>query len=104
MGQTFFLVLLYVSVGAAALFVADAIVGFSRSARGIDEDAVSRRLSRRGVGGTKAVGQVQLIRQQVEVPSWVGHLPFSSSLAELILQSGMNVRLERVLILIGSIF
>jgi tight adherence protein B len=104
MGHTVFLVVLYVSLGAAALFVADAIVGFSRSARGIDEDAVSRRLSRPSDGAPKVGGHVELFRRQLEVPGWVGRLPLSSSLAELILQSGMQVRLERVLMLMGIIF
>src|SRR5689334_24665138 len=101
MGNTFLLVLLYVSLGAAALFVADALVGFSRSARGIDDDAVSRRLASANVAGTKAESHVDLIRRKVEVPGWVGQLPLSSSLAELVMQSGLDVRLERVLLLMA---
>src|SRR5260221_6872244 len=104
MGQTAFLVLLYVSLGAAALFVADALVGSSRSARGIDDDAVSRRLASSSVAGTKAESHVELIRRKIEVPGWVGHLPLTSSLAELVLQSGLSVRLERVLLLMAVIF
>ena len=101
---TLFLIGVYVSVGAAALFVADAIVGFSRSARGIDEDAVSRRLTRTGAEGRETRDHVELIRRKVEVPGWVGRLPLSSSLAELIMQSGMNIRLERVLLLMLVVF
>jgi tight adherence protein B len=104
MGQTAFLVLLYVSLGAAALFVADAIVGFSRSARGIDDDAVSRRLANTGAGDARAENHVELIRRKVDVPGWVGHLPLTSSLAELVMQSGLSVRLERVLLLMAVIF
>jgi len=104
MGQTAFLVVLYVSLGAAALFVADALVGFSRSARGIDDDAVSRRLASANVADARAESHVDLIRRKVEVPGWVGHLPLTSSLAELVMQSGLSVRLERVLLLMVVIF
>src|SRR5579871_4208808 len=104
MSHTLFLIGLYVSIGVAALFVADALVGFSRSARGIDEDAVSRRLARTGAAAPESRDHVELIRRQVEVPGWVGRLPLSSSLAELIMQSGLNVRLERVLLLMVVIF
>ena len=104
MGQTVFIVILYVSLAAAALFVADALVGFSRSARGIDEDAVSRRLAQAGDTTQRSESQVDLIRRRIEVAGWVGHLPLSSSLAELILQSGLKVRLERVLFLMAAIF
>jgi tight adherence protein B len=84
--------------------VADALVGFTRSARGIDDDAVSRRLAGTTVATTRIESQVELIRRKVEVPGWVGHLPLTSSLAELIMQSGLNVRLERVLLLMAIIF
>lgn len=104
MGTTVLLVLLYVSLGAAALFVADAFVGFTRSARGIDDDAVSRRLAGANVGPIKIESQVELIRRKIEVPGWIGQLPLTSSLAELIMQSGLNVRLERVLLLMAVIF
>src|SRR5689334_16075216 len=99
MGNTALLILLYVSLGAAALFVADALVGFSRQARGIDDDAVSRRLASSNVATFKAESQVDIIRRKVEVAGWVGQLPLTASLAELILQSGLNLRLERVLLL-----
>jgi len=104
MGQTVFIVVLYISLAAAALFVADALVGFSRSARGIDEDAVSRRLAQGGAAGRKTESQVELIRRRIEVGGWIGHLPLSSSLAELILQSGLQVRMDRVLMLMAAIF
>jgi len=104
MGQTVFIVVLYISLAAAALFVADALVGFSRSARGIDEDAVSRRLAQGEAAGRKTESQVELIRRRIEVGGWIGHLPLSSSLAELILQSGLQVRMDRVLMLMAAIF
>src|SRR5438552_5438325 len=104
MSHTVFLVLLYVSLGAAALFVADALVGFVRSARGIDDDAVSRRLAGTNITTTRIESQVELIRRKVEVPGWIGILPLTSSLAELIMQSGLSVRLERVLLLMAIIF
>ena len=104
MFHTILLVVLYVSLGSAALFVADAIVGFSRVARGIDDDAVSRRLASSDASGPRATGQVEIIRRQLDVAGWPRYLPLSSSLSELILQSGMNLRLERVLGLMAIIF
>jgi len=56
------------------LFVADALVGFSRSARGIDDDAISRRLASANVADVRAESHVELIRRKVEVPGWVGQL------------------------------
>ena len=104
MEHTLLLIGLYVSLGAAALFVADALVGFSRSARGIDEDAVNRRLARANVGAAKASGQVDIIRRRLEVSGWVGYIPMSSSLSELIVQSGLEITLERVMMLMAAIF
>jgi hypothetical protein len=86
--------------GAAALFVADAIVGFSRSARGIDDDAVSRRLANTGVGDTRPE-PCRADPQKGRGP-WLGRpSPLASSLAELVMQSGLSVRLERVLLLMA---
>jgi tight adherence protein B len=104
MGNTVLLLVLYVTIGAASLFVADALVGFSRQARGIDDDAVSRRLASSNVATFKAESQVDLIRRKVEVPGWIGQLPMTAALAELIMQSGLNLRLERVLLLMAAIF
>src|ERR1041385_4389759 len=98
----FYSVAFAVALFVGAIFLADAIVGFWRAVRGTDDEAVSRRLSQSAGEGPQA-SKLELLRARSEMPRWLKAIPFSQAFIKLIVQSGLAISPERVLLIAGAI-
>ena len=103
--STLFSVGAYVAVFIAALLVADSIVGFIRAARGIDEGAVERRLTQVQGAKSSTGERVDVIRARRRSNSLLVELfgPLYEQFARFVLQSHMNLTVDRALGVMGLI-
>lgn len=97
--RSVYIVVFYIVVFFGAIFVADAIVGFIRSASGRDDAAIGRRLRQTGRKSETIGQQYDLVRNRMRAQPWVRFLPFTDELGVLIIQSGLKVDVARVIIL-----
>src|SRR6185369_9202567 len=98
--QVFFFLLLYGLLFAGVFFITDAAAGFVRSARGVGEDAVERRLVsptaiRIQASGPDSKYQL-LVRQQISRP-WARFIPFFPRFLHLVEASGTGITPERAI-------
>jgi tight adherence protein B len=84
-----------ITVFLAAIFVADAIVGFIRTARGIDDDAVGRRLQQARPGASP--DRVEILRDPQRSRLFTQLGPSYARFALFVRQSHLNVSPERLL-------
>ena len=89
------LILISVLLFACVFVLADAIGGFVRRARGIDEEAIERRLSSTALSRLEDESVDLLLRQDSN--SWVARIPLLASLNKLLMQSGKDIGLPFVL-------
>jgi len=87
-----------------AVLITDAVIGFVRAARGVDDDAVGRRLSQTANAGVQVAPQINLIRPQRDA----GHplknfLPLYGALDRLFTQSGSSLTLKSATIAAASV-
>jgi tight adherence protein B len=101
--RSVYIAVFYIVVFFGAIFVADALVGFIRSASGRDDAAIGRRLRQTGRKSEVIGRQYDLVRKRVRIQAWVGLLPFADELSLLIIQSGLKIDTARALILMGII-
>jgi tight adherence protein B len=74
----------------------DGLMGFIRRARGIDEEAVERRLSNTALSRLQGQETVDVLLRQ-DANSWMARIPVLGSLRLLLLQSGKEIGLAFVL-------
>ena len=96
MMQTVFTIALYGAAVAGALFVADAVVGFLRASRGIDDERTNRRLGTNDNEDNGSAEQVGVLRGAGGRSSWIQSIPGSRALFRLIQQSGRDVSAEQI--------
>jgi tight adherence protein B len=91
-------VAIYGVVLLCILFLADAIVGFVRAARGRDEDVIARRLLQAPAVMLPVTGEtVPLLRPAVNAgASWTRYLPVPGGLETLVRQSGLAISGKRL--------
>lgn len=102
--QTVLLVMLSVALFACVTILVDALAGVIRRSRGIDEDAIGRRLI--------AASHATVVRKPVEI--LLSHvkedrrlqdlIPFFGSFRRLVLQSGTKATLVRLAWIMGAIW
>ena len=101
---TVIVVVAYAAVLAGIIFIVDAVVGFFRVTRGIDDTAVQRRLARTGIDRPQGATHLELLRKAITPErDWHRHVPFYSRLRMLIMQSGVNISLDRAIIIAGVV-
>src|SRR5438067_480184 len=93
---------LYAAVLAGIVFLADAVIGFMRAARGRDDDAVARRLST-PIDEVEVEYRQDVVRVQQSAQAWRRFIPFREQLDRLIEQSGTKLALDRLLLIVGII-
>jgi len=102
--QVFFFLLLYGLLFAGVFFITDAAAGFIRSARGVGEDAVERRLVSPTTYRIQPTGSdskyQNLVRQQVSRP-WARFIPFFPGFLRLVEASGTGTTPERALLMMA---
>lgn len=98
--QSVYMVGLYLVILLGAIFLADAAVGFIRSARGTDDDAVGRRLS--GAPEDVRLQPAGLLR--ASGGEWMERVPFAPWLSRMIAQSGLKTDVKRLLFIMGAMF
>jgi len=96
MMQTIFTLALYGVAVAGALFVADAVVGFLRASRGIDDERTNRRLGTNEGEDNGSSEQVGVVRGGGGRSNWIRRIPGSRALFRLVQQSGRNVTAEQI--------
>jgi tight adherence protein B len=96
---------IYLALAVGAIFLADAAVGFTRALRGRDDDAVRRRLLETDSHQRAEVSQIEIVRaNRHRRLSWHAFVPFDSWLVGVIEQSGLNITLNIVLLMMGGVF
>src|SRR5262245_9932436 len=100
---TGFLILLLCLAFAGVFFIVNGVGGFIRVARGGDDEAVERRLSGVSNLGVKAQRSEPLFRTQDSSTAWMKRIPFFGALSNLIQTSGVVMKPERALLIMGSI-
>lgn len=88
---------LYILLFVGVVFVVNAIAGFTRLAKGIDEEAVERRLTRTSIITTESVVARNIIRIQGVAENWRRQVPLLDALSALALASGTGMSVERAL-------
>lgn len=83
-----------------AMFIVDAILGFMRAAKGIDEEAVERRLSASSSAGTVS-GLLKQKRESNRFERYIG--PVTGWFDRLLLQSGTSLSKSSVFVMMGVI-
>ena len=92
----------YAAIAVAAFFVVDGLARVLRVARGIDDDAIDRRLS--GEAAHHATPEwVDIVRKRQINQSWARYIPFFPRLSRLLLSSGTGLTVERTLIYMAII-
>lgn len=87
--------IIYLCVGVGAYLIVDAIVGLMRAARGVDEDAVQRRLATPSVLRFQAEGsQFDILRPQQGAEAWHRFVPFLPRLIPLLETSGTGLTIQ----------
>src|SRR5690349_17084816 len=94
--------LVYAAIAVAAFFVVDGLARVLRVARGIDDDAIERRLSGEAAQHATPEG-VDIVRKRQINESWARYIPFFPRLSRLLLGSGTGLTVERTLIYMGII-
>jgi tight adherence protein B len=95
--QPIYAIVVYGMLFVGAFFLADAIVGFMRTARGKDDDAVERRLSNPIAGRVQSAPQYDLLRKKDGAEAWGRYIPFLPRLSRLVQSSGTGISTERAL-------
>src|SRR5712671_4463279 len=95
--QLIYAIVVYGMLFVGAFFLADAIVGFMRTARGKDDDAVERRLSNSIAGQVQSAPQYDLLRKKDGAEAWGRYIPFLPRLSRLVQSSGTGISTERAL-------
>src|SRR6266567_1166246 len=90
-------VVLYAVLLVGIVFLADAVIGFFRAARGKDDDAVARRLST-PIDEPDIEHRQDVVRLQQSDQPWWRYIPFHDQLERLIEQSGTKMPLNRILL------
>ena len=92
-------VAIYGVVILCVIFLADAIVGFFRVARGLDEDVITRRLAQAPREVQTPEGEtISLLRPAIiAATGWMRYVPFLSALEILVTQSGTGISVKRLL-------
>jgi tight adherence protein B len=86
------------------VLIADAVIGFVRVARGVDDSAVGRRLSQTASAGGQGLQQINLIRPQRDAGHPLkNYLPFYDALVRLFLQSGSSLTIKTAAIVSASV-
>jgi tight adherence protein B len=102
--QALFFLLLYGLLFAGVFFITDAAAGFIRSAQGVGEDAVERRLVSPTTNRIHAAGKDTkyelLVRQQVNRP-WARFIPFFPRFLKLVEASGTGTTPERAILMMA---
>src|SRR6266699_645609 len=94
---------LYAALLAGIVFLADAVIGFMRAARGRDDDAVARRLSSPIDEPDDMDVRHEIVRVQQSGQGWQRYVPFQEQLQRLIDQSGTKMPLDRLFLVVGII-
>lgn len=95
--QNPFLYLLFAVVAACLVFVADAMVGLVRRSRGIDDEAVGRRLSAAALSRTRdGAGYEILLPRGDGAKAWQDFVPFAAYVRRLVLQSATRMTMEQL--------
>jgi tight adherence protein B len=92
-----FLIVIYIFVAIGAFLVVDAIVGLLRAARGVDDDAVERRLANQAILRVQPGTTVSVLRPHTGADAWRDYLPFYSRFLRLLETSGTGLTIERAL-------
>jgi tight adherence protein B len=92
--------LLYGLIVVAIILVTDAAIGFIRSARGIDDEIVRRRLLNKGADKDDRRTTLEFLKPGVAVDlTWHRFIPFNNRLTVLLRQSGIALSKDRAIVI-----
>lgn len=97
------MIVVYLAVLGGALFLADAVVGFIRVARGDEDDAIGRRLQQKTTQLAGGSQDFQLVRSGRGQGSWLRFVPFLHALNKLVVQSGLKIDTARVVLVMAGV-
>jgi tight adherence protein B len=93
--QTIFVLVAYGLLFFGAFCIADATAGLIRSARGMDEEAVERRLVNQAGDHARSAPQYNLLLRQEKVWAWTRFVPLFPRFLRLLQTSGTGLSTER---------
>jgi len=87
-----------------AVLIADAVVGFVRAARGVDDTAVGRRLSQTASAAGQGPQPFNILRPQRDSgQTFKNYLPYYGALERLFIQSGSALKIKTAAIIAASV-
>jgi len=96
------IVIIYLVSIIGVLFFADAAVGLIRAARGVNDEAIERRLQRSKASG-QWLQQPVFLKKTEDTAPWMTYVPLAYQLNGLIEQSGLKAKTSYIMILMGTI-
>ena len=97
-----FLVVIYIFVAIGAFLVVDALTGFLRAARGIDEEAVERRLQNQALLRVQPGTTFSALRPRTGSEAWRDYVPFHIRFQHLLHTSATGMTLQRAIALMAA--
>jgi len=90
-------IFVYACAAIAVFFVVQAFAGFVRVARGVDEDAVERRLSNPSLRSSGSGVPYDIVRPRESNEAWREYIPFYPRFLRLLVTSGTQITFSRAL-------
>jgi tight adherence protein B len=100
--QPIFILVIYGLLFFGAFFIAEATFGFVRSARGIDDEAVERRLVSPAGDIMRRSPQYNILLHQDKVRGWTRFIPLFPHFLRLLQTSGTGLSVERAVGLMAA--
>jgi tight adherence protein B len=97
-----FLIVIYIFIAVGAFLVVDAIIGLLRAARGVDDEAVERRLANQAILRVQPGTAVSVLRPRTGAEAWRDYLPFYSRFSRLLETSGTGLTIQRAVGLMAA--